>query len=537
MKDYYKVLGVSPHASKEDVKERFKFLSHAFHPDKFATPSQRKQAEELLKIKSEAYQILSVKESRTLYDKKRRKALRFSDTENNNIGDLEGPASSIKKPKSLQKKYLIGFGILTLIIAGVIINLSSSSRSQKKGFVPVPSSTALAYAKNGFPGIQDVLSINRNGFDSEVKFRKRQQEAVITFNNAVKQHNPDYQAAIATLSLEGFDARSGKLPLSINWELWTKQLDREGYIIIPNDKAKALLKEGKQKLVYVYLDIAEDALKISKIALIGLEEEITVSFWQGGTVRYDPTSGMQFVWIPGRSFTMGSSSKDGDSQNSETEAHEVYLKGFWMGKYEVTQSQWERIMGKSNSNSNIKQSIQDTSNYPVTTFNEEFLDRLNKRIAGDVYRLPSEAEWEYAARASSSGKFSFGDDTGKLEEYAWFSQNSGGTVHPVGQLKPNKWGLHDMHGNVWELCADSWHPNYQNAPIDGSIWKGGDEASRVIRGGSVEDPSNFLHSVSRSASDSDSNNQSRHLGFRLVHSGSFIDWNLTPHKANLNANL
>jgi len=82
-KDYYEVLGVSPQASEKDVKERFRFLSHAFHPDKFATPTQREHAEELFKIKSEAYQVLSVRESRILFDKKRKKALRFFDTNDN----------------------------------------------------------------------------------------------------------------------------------------------------------------------------------------------------------------------------------------------------------------------------------------------------------------------------------------------------------------------------------------------------------------------------------------------------------------------
>ncbi len=523
MKDYYEVLGISPHASEKDVKERFRFLSHAYHPDKFVTPSQREQAEELFKLKSEAYQVLSVKENRTSYDKKRKKALRSFNAGNNHVGDLEGPASSIKISKSQQKMYLIGVGVLVLIIAGVIISLSSSSQSTKNGYVPIPTSTALEYAKNGFPGIQNVLSINRNDFDSEAKFRKRQQGAVVTFNNAVKQLNPDYQAAVATLSLGDFDVTSNKLPLFINWKLWTNQLDREGYIVIPKDKARALLKEGKQKPVYVYLDIVEDALKIDKIALIGLDEEMTVSFWESGTVRHDPASGMQFVWIPGRSFNMGFSSQDGDSHGLQIAAHEVFIKGFWMGKYEVTRAQWQQVMGENNSESNNGQSTKDTSNYPVMTFDDEFLVRLNKNAMGGVYRLPSEAEWEYAASASSSGQYCFGDDTVKLKEYAWFSQNSGGAVHPVGMLKPNKWGLHDMHGNVWELCGDTWHPNYQNAPIDGSAWKGSNKTSRVIRGGGVEDPSNFLRSVSRSVSDSGSNGQSRRLGFRLVRAGGFND--------------
>ncbi len=522
-KDYYEVLGVSPKASQKDVKERFRFLSHAYHPDKFVTPSQREQAEELFKIKSEAYQVLSVKESRTLYDKKRKKALRFFEAGNNHAVGLDGPASSIKNSKSHQKMYLIGVGVLVLIIAGVIINLSSSSQNTKNGYVPIPTSTALEYAKSGFPGIQNVLSIKRKDFDSEIKFRERQHQAIITFNSAVNQLNPDYQAATATLSLKDFDAKSGRLPLTINWKLWTNQLDREGYITVPNDKAKLLFQEGKQKPIYAYLDIVEDTLKISKIGLIGLDEEIKVSFWSGGAVRQDTVSGMQFVWIPGRSFTMGVSSKDSDVQDRDLAAHEVFLNGFWMGKYEVTQAQWKRIMGKNNSQPNIKQSSQNTSNFPVMTFNDEFLAKLNKTVNGNVYRLPSEAEWEYAAKASSNEKYSFGNDSSKLKEYAWFSENSGGTVHPVGQLKPNKWGLYDMHGNVWELCADNWHANYKNAPIDGSTWKGGDKTSRVIRGGGIEDPPNFLRSTSRSLSKNDSHNQSRRLGFRLVRSGGFID--------------
>ena len=212
-----------------------------------------------------------------------------------------------------------------------------------------------------------------------IEFRKRLREAVSTFNHAVGQHNPDYQAATATLSREGPDIKSGKFPLSMKWQLWTKQLDREGYIHIPSDKAKALLEEGEQKPVYVYLDIVEDALRISKIAMIGLDEEMTVSFWPGGTIKHDFISDMEFVWIPGRCFTMGSSSTDEDIQVSERAAHDVCMNGFWMGRYEVTQAQWERIMGQNNPESSNKQSGHDTSNNPVMVFSKEFLLRLNEK--------------------------------------------------------------------------------------------------------------------------------------------------------------
>ncbi|MHC4267695.1 MAG: SUMF1/EgtB/PvdO family nonheme iron enzyme [Planctomycetota bacterium] len=435
---------------------------------------------------------------------------------------VETEKNPLFKSESLKIIYLIGFGILAIIIVeGVIINLSSRKRSVKEDLEPIYTLTAQLYTENSFPALQDIFKITRDAFDSEIEFRKHQQEAVNTFNNIVEQHNPDYQAATATLSIEGYNSKSGKLPLSINWKCLTKQLDREGYIVVPGDKAKALLKEGKQKPIYVYLDIIENALTISKIGMIGLKEEMVVSFWPDGTVKYDPLSDMKFVWIRGRSFTMGSSNTDGDSQGSEKPAHEVFINGFWMGKYEVTQAQWEQIMGQNDLKSNSEQSAQVTSKYPVMTFNEEFLVKLNESAEGDIYRLPSEAEWEYAAMAGSSGKYCFGDDTNKLEEYAWYSKNSGGTIHPVGQLKPNRWGLYDMHGNVSELCEDAWHPNYDNAPIDGSVWNGGHESKKVVRGGGIEDPPVFLRSRSRGVSDSGNDHQSG--GFRLIRSGGFLD--------------
>ena len=433
---------------------------------------------------------------------------------------------SLFKSKSSKKILLPGFGILAIIIiAGVIINLSNrKQRSAEEDIKPVNTSTGLLYTENSVTNIQDIFKITRDDFDSEIEFIKNQQEAVNTFNNTVGQHDPDYQVATATLSMAGINNKSGKLLLSINWNLWTNQLDREGYINIPGDKVEALLEEGEQKPVYVYLDIVEDALRISKIVLLGLEEEMVVTFWPVGTVKYDPISGMQFVWIPGRRFTQGSSDEDEDSSGSEKPAHDVFMNGFWMGKYEVTQAQWKQIMGQDNLKFNNEQSTQDTSNYPVMVFNEEFLLRLNERANGDIYRLPSEAEWEYAARSGSNGKYCFGDDKSKLEEYAWYSENSGGTVHQVGQLKPNKWGLYDMHGNVSELCEDAWHSNYDNAPIDGGVWKGGHETAKVVRGGGIEDPPVFLRSTSRSVSDSGGDSQFHHSsGFRLVRSGSFLD--------------
>ncbi len=108
-----------------------------------------------------------------------------------------------------------------------------------------------------------------------------------------------------------------------------------------------------------------------------------------------------------------------------------------------------------------------------------------KEVTGKSFRLPTEAEWEYAVRAGTTTEYFFGDDEDKLGDYAWYQDNSGGKTHLVGQKKPNSWGLYDMTGNVWEWVEDDWHKNYKGAPPDGRAWAGNPRgAERVIRGGS-----------------------------------------------------
>ena len=132
-----------------------------------------------------------------------------------------------------------------------------------------------------------------------------------------------------------------------------------------------------------------------------------------------------------------------------------------MGKYPVTQKQWKKVMG--NNPSNFK-----GEDRPVESVSwedvQEFVKKLNEKEGTDKYRLPSEAEWEYACRAGTQTRYSFGDDESKLNEYAWYDKNSGSETHPVGQKKPNSWDLYDMHGNVWEWVQDRWHDKYKGAP-------------------------------------------------------------------------
>ena len=205
--------------------------------------------------------------------------------------------------------------------------------------------------------------------------------------------------------------------------------------------------------------------------------------------------GMEFVLVPAGSFMMGADRNFEEASDDETPKHKVTIsKPFYLGKYEVTQAQWAAIMGGNPSN------VKGRSN-PVEQVSwddvQVFIKRLNAKEGGNRYRLPTEAEWEYAARAGTDSTFSFGDDTASLGQYAWYEGNSGEKPHPVGQKKPNAWGLYDMHGNVWEWVQDWYGENYyRKSP--GTDPKGPSSGSyRVGRGGSWVDSSGFCRSAQR----------------------------------------
>jgi len=119
------------------------------------------------------------------------------------------------------------------------------------------------------------------------------------------------------------------------------------------------------------------------------------------------------------------------------------------------------------------------------------------KLTGKPYRLLSEAEWEYAARAGSTTHYSFGDDEAELEQYAWYSANSINRVHPVGLKAPNAFGVFDMHGNVWEWVEDCYHDDYEGAPVDGGAWTAGSCGTRVVRGGSWNNSPALLRAAKR----------------------------------------
>jgi formylglycine-generating enzyme required for sulfatase activity len=231
----------------------------------------------------------------------------------------------------------------------------------------------------------------------------------------------------------------------------------------------------------------------------------------------------EMVVLPSGSFLMGSLIPDPKPDpfsnekpktkydGTETPQHRVQIQSFAIGKYEVTQEQWYAVMGHN-------PSLNKGRTLPVEFVSwdnvQEFIVKLNQKT-GQKYRLPSEAEWEYAARAGTTTDWSFGNDETKLGNYAWHMGNSSFKTQVVGQKLPNAFGLFDMHGNVAEWVQDCWHLYYISAPTDGSAWVTDceNEPNRVVRGGWQGYPE-WLRSARRSLEKPFV--RERHNGFRLA---------------------
>lgn len=218
--------------------------------------------------------------------------------------------------------------------------------------------------------------------------------------------------------------------------------------------------------------------------------------------------GMEFILIPAGAFTMGDVFEG--AFDNESPLHRVKIsQPFYLGKYAVTQEQWAVVMGKNPSKFKGRNNPVETVSWDEV---QTFIQGLNEQEGANKYRLPTEAEWEYAARVGTTGAYSFGDDADQLEQYAWSRDNSGRQTHPVGQKKSNSWGLYDMHGNVWEWMQD-WYGAYSQGAVTDPIGPSEGEF-RVVRGGSWFDSARLLRSAGRNIGAPDY--RSEFIGFRLA---------------------
>ncbi|GCA71447.1 serine/threonine-protein kinase pkn1 [Microcystis aeruginosa NIES-2519] len=293
-------------------------------------------------------------------------------------------------------------------------------------------------------------------------------------------------------------------------------------VIVPEEPKKPVIVPEEPKQL----------LSVFNFEIVGVNakgEQIKKESKQSQYFAQDLGNGitLEMVAIPGGTFTMGTEDEEierlvkkfnWEGYRRERPQHKVNVPPFFMGKYPITQEQWRAIASRTDLK--VKQDLDfnpacfkdrpDSDRRPVEQVNwydaVEFCARLSKLKEGREYRLPSEAEWEYACRAGTTTPFYFGETiTGELANYRsreTYADEYKGEYRqqttPVGQFPPNAFGLYDMHGNVWEWCADTWHDNYDGAPTDGSAWiENGDDNRSPPRGGSWGDDPDSCRSAYR----------------------------------------
>ncbi len=230
----------------------------------------------------------------------------------------------------------------------------------------------------------------------------------------------------------------------------------------------------------------------------------------GVRVKLRNSIGMDLMLIPPGEFLMGSPAFEEGRRDDETQHKVTLTKPFLMGVKEVTQPHFFRLLRKNPSKFKaVKHPVEQVTWDEAVEFCGRLSDLPSEKRAGRVYRLPTEAEWEYVCRAGTTTAYSFGKDRGQLSNYAWWKVNSGGATHPVGLKKPNPWGLHDIYGNVWEWCQDR-HGGYFTAIVTDPTGPASG-LTRVVRGGSIYDDS---RSASRRGYSQPHRGSS--LGFRVV---------------------
>ncbi len=301
------------------------------------------------------------------------------------------------------------------------------------------------------------------------------------------------------------------------------QRTHEDSVQAANEQQRDGLKEAEEiylKEMQVGLDaaiVAKDLAEANRIdgAMKEMQHKIDARHATDPLVVSGGTNsiGMTFVLIPADDFLMGSPRSETDPRPDEV-LHKVTLtQSIEMGTHEVTQAQYESVMGTNPSAfTGSDNPVEQVSWHDAVEFCLRLSDLPEEKAAGNEYRLPTEAEWEYACRAGTTTNYSFGANASKLGDYAWFDKNSGGSTHPVGKKSANRFGLYDMHGNVWEWCQD-WQGDLPSGPVSDpqgpSLGK-----NRSDRGGGFSDTPVYMRSALRGYLQPEERASS--LGFRVV---------------------
>jgi formylglycine-generating enzyme required for sulfatase activity len=368
-------------------------------------------------------------------------------------------------------------------------------KAQAKLENDVGNADASLLARCGGPLWKEVQRLRQSGAASAGAPAEGQQafeEALALLPGALAEARKTQHAESARLEAERLEAeqRFVRAQAKASYTTWlakaqplAEQLAREGKSA-RGAEARALLTAAEQLLAdAAAVDAARlpaadsQAYAALRTRITALKSGVSPEQVSGDTEAFDLGSGLklEMVWCaPTNNFMMGSPMGEPDRVKNEALHRVTLTKGFWLGKTEVTQRQWEAVMGANPSHF-------QGAELPVETVSwedcQKFIHKLNARLAVTTFRLPTEAEWEYACRAGRMGPF--GEN---LDESAWHKDNGGRGTHPVGQKKPNAWGLYDMHGNVWEWCQD-WYGDYPPGSV--TDFQGTSSGSyRVLRGGS-----------------------------------------------------
>jgi formylglycine-generating enzyme required for sulfatase activity len=559
--EYYRLLGLERNASSEDIKIIYRKLAKRLHPDSLgegSSPEEKKSAEEHFKRMHEAYEVIlsdALKRENNRGNNERENRERENiERENREREEQERLQREEKERMEYEEKssgrkwFFAVFVIFAVLALGWYSTQDSNNPITPQKTISSPMVTPQTGEiiidgqiddwKTSKPleltieqTSNDPSLIIRNIFlkntDRNMYIAMQMQampnyyasyfadidadmDGISDFTIAYlpdKNRNPAYihDIGICDSKTEGTYTTQTNCR---DFAYGTSKLDKIIELEIPFDKLPVKIKNNYNIRFRIYDNQNQKYVAITTFYSTGLSTSVITSSADQKTITN--SIGMDFVLIPAGEFDMGSPSNEAGRTDFEGPVHHVKISNaFYMGKYEVTQKQWRDVM--ENSPSNFK-----GDNLPVEMVSwndaQDFIMKLNEKEGGNKYRLPTEAEWEYSARAGTTTKFSFGDDESKLGDYAWYYENSGSKTHDVGQKKPNPWGLYDMHGNVWEWMQDNLHADYNGAPTDGSSWESG--SSPVVRGGDWSHDANYCRSAFRSGVDTGLRRSN--FGFRLL---------------------